>query len=255
MRKMLLAATSLPEADPLEFVDVAARAGYNGVGLRLYHRSEGAVLVARDAQRLSALNSALVSAGLEVLDVFSCYLRPESDFDGFRRALAAGANLGARYALTICADTDWARTVDNLGRLCELGAEFGIQPAIEAPLYERITPTLERAMELIDATGGTAVVALDTYQIFRTRDTLAAIERHPKRFPYAQLSDGFESPVGLRPPGQGSAPLGSMLSALPADLPLSVECVPPDQSPVAALEWAELLLASARAVVGDTSAS
>src|SRR5438552_2693107 len=181
MRKMLLAATSLPDAGPLEFVEVAASAGYDGIGLRLYHRSDGPVLVATDTQLLKQVKTAIGSAGLEVLDVFSCYLRAQPDFDGLRRALACGAELGAKYALAICSDTDWARTVDNLARLCELGSEFGIQPAIEAPQFERIIPTLQQTLQLIDEAGGTAVVALDTYQLFRTGDTLAEVEQRPER--------------------------------------------------------------------------
>jgi hypothetical protein len=117
---MLLAATSLPDVGPLEFVGIAARADYDGVGLRLYHRSDGPVPLTRDAQLLGQVKAAITSAGLEVLDVFSCYLRPQPDFDGLRQAMACGAELGAKYALAICSDTDWARTVENLSRLCEL---------------------------------------------------------------------------------------------------------------------------------------
>ena len=57
-RKLLLAATSLPIADPLEFVEIAAQTGYDGVGLRLYHASGGPMPLIGDALLLKRLKAA-----------------------------------------------------------------------------------------------------------------------------------------------------------------------------------------------------
>jgi sugar phosphate isomerase/epimerase len=211
--------------------------------------------VTRDPVLLKRTRAAIASSGLQVLDVFSCYLRQEVDFDGLRPALACGAELGAKYALAICADTDWTRTVDSLGRLCALAAEYGLVPAVEAPLHERIIGTLARTLQLIDEAGGTAVVCLDTYQVFRTGDSLELVQRHPERFPYIQLADGLATPVGTLPAGQGSVPLRAMLRALPPDIPLSVECVPPQATSVEPLEWARTVLAAANSVLSDEPAT
>ena len=135
--------------------------------------------------------------------------RAKADFDGFGPGLACGAELGAKYALAICGDMDWTRTVDNLGRLCALAAEHGLVPAIEAPLHERIIGgSLERTLQLIEEAGRTAVVCLDTYQVFRTGDSLELVQRQPERFPYVQLADGFASPVATRLAGQGLSRCG-----------------------------------------------
>jgi sugar phosphate isomerase/epimerase len=249
VRKLLLAATTLSVADPLEFVDIAAATGYQGVGLRLYSAADGPTQLTGDPRLRDQVKAAVVASGLDVLDVFSCYLRAETDFEGLRPALACGADLGAKYALAICGDTDWARSVDNLARLCALTAEYGMLPALEAPLHERIIGTLEQTLRLIDEAGGTAVVCLDTYQVFRTADTLEAVRRHPERFPYAQLADGFASPVATRMAGQGDVPLTDIVAALPADVPLSLECLPPKGFPFEPMHWARSVLSSAQSAL------
>ena len=40
MHKIALAPTTLPNSPPLEYIDAAARAGYDGIGIRLF-RSPG----------------------------------------------------------------------------------------------------------------------------------------------------------------------------------------------------------------------
>ncbi len=248
-RPLFLAATTLPVADPLAFVDTAAQAGFTGVGLRLYQPSGAPAPFATDPAQIRAVKTALAATGLSVLDVFSCYLRPEVDFDGLRAALACGAELGARYALAICADTEWPRLADNLGRLCMLAAEYGITPALEAPLQDRIIPTVERTLALVDAAGGTPVVCLDTYQLFRTGESAGVVKEQPARFPYVQLADGHATPVATRLAGEGSVPLRELVAALPESLPLSLECVPPNDEAWAPLEWSTSVLNAARHVL------
>jgi sugar phosphate isomerase/epimerase len=246
MPPFYLAATTLPLADPLAFVDTAARAGCAGIGLRLYQPSGAPAPFVTDPARVRDVKSAVSASGMSVLDVFSCYLRSEVDFEGLRPALDCGAELGARYALAICADMEWPRLVDNLGRLCALASEFGITPALEAPLQDRVIPTVERTLALVDETGGEAVVCLDTYQLFRTAESAAVVRTRPQLFPYVQVADGLLSPVGTRLPGEGAVPLREMVAELPEELPLSLECVPPTDSAWDPLEWTTTVLTSAR---------
>src|SRR4051794_38214895 len=156
MHPLFLAATTLPLADPLAFVETAARAGFAGIGLRLYQPSGAPEAFVSDPARVREVRTALDDSGLQLLDVFSCYLRAEVDLEGLRAALDCGAELGARYALAICADMDWPRLVDNLGRLCALASDFGITPALEAPLQDRAIPNVELTLALVDEAGGSA---------------------------------------------------------------------------------------------------
>ncbi len=252
MHPLFLAATTLPLADPLAFVDTAARAGFAGIGLRLYQPSGAPAPFVTDAARVRDVRAALDGSGLQLLDVFSCYLRAEVDFDGLRAALDCGAELGARYALAICADMEWPRLVDNLGRLCALASDVGITPALEAPLHARAIPSVERTLALVDEAGGAAVVCLDTYQLFRTGESAAIARARPELFPYAQLADGYAEPIATRLPGDGSVPLREMVAELPDELPLSLECVAPSETAWDPDEWTSSVLTSARRVLSTS---
>src|SRR4051812_48419829 len=104
MNPIVLAPTSLARAEPLEFIDAAAKAGYDGVGLRLFaspgvgypvfHRVDG------NAQLTADVKSALKDSGLKVYDVLSYYLQPEMDFDSMLPSLELAADSAptTRYA-------------------------------------------------------------------------------------------------------------------------------------------------------------
>ena len=88
------------DASPLDLIEAARDAGYDGLGLRLhpspklpYHPVVG------DAPLIRQMKHALADAKLEVLDIYTFYLQPATRLDDFMPALALGAEFGARYAL------------------------------------------------------------------------------------------------------------------------------------------------------------
>src|SRR5580765_7099388 len=99
MNPIVLAPTSLSRAEPLEFIDAAAKAGYDGVGLRLF-ASPGVgyplcVAVARNPKLRADVKSALKDSGMKLYDVLSYYMQPEMDFDAMLPTLELAAELGA----------------------------------------------------------------------------------------------------------------------------------------------------------------
>src|SRR5688500_3246236 len=110
MNPILLAPTTLMQAPPLEYIAAAAEAGYDGIGLRLYP-SPGMPFfpVVGDTGLMGEVKRALADSGLQVFDVFTCYLQPEMDFDAMKRAHEFGADLSVKYALVIGDDEDWGR--------------------------------------------------------------------------------------------------------------------------------------------------
>ncbi len=235
---LAMAPTTLPETQPLAFVQAAIEGGYDAIGLRL-NRSPGLPFhpIVGNAPLVAEIERLLNDSGLRVLEVFSCYLQPETDTAAFRPALDLGQRLGARYVMVMGADPDWARTCDNFGRFAELAAEYRLVPALE-PAVTRPLASHRQCERLIrEAGAASAVICVDALNLVRAGEgpsDIAAMD--PRLFPFAQLTDGFVDPDELRSakPGQmapnrramvgaGDLPLAAILDALPSGIPLSVE--------------------------------
>jgi sugar phosphate isomerase/epimerase len=264
--QIALSPPTLPDTPPIEYVEAAAAAGYDAVGLRLarsplfpYHPIVG------DARLIRELKLVLASSGLSVLDVLSFYLQPDTDLDAFAPALELGAELGARYALVAGDDADWARLRDRTGRFCDMAAGFGIGAALEFAVIRPLA-TLSQALRLLSELGRkNGVICLDPLNFIRGGGSAALLRGlDPRLFPYAQISDGVlepgepdltklgrMSPSQRRMPGDGSLPLRHILDALPAGLPLSVEIPMPPTVRLSAREWARATADSTRRFLDD----
>jgi sugar phosphate isomerase/epimerase len=263
MNKITLAPTSLASTEPLEFIDAAARAGFDGIGLRLY-RSPGINYafypIAGDKDMEAKVTDALRAGNLEVIDVLSFYLQPEMDFESMMTPLAFGAEIGATYALVIGDDPEWDRMVQNFGRFCDLAKGFGLKASIEAPVTQRVVNKLSMALGLIRESGrDNAVVCIDPYHFHRTGHTVEDIRREPAAlFPYTQIDDGTEDerpPAGRCAIGEGVVPLAAMFDVMTPELPLSLEWGPPRNSGYSAAEWAKIAYDKTRAFMEGYYAS
>jgi sugar phosphate isomerase/epimerase len=244
---------TLPDTPPIEYVEAAAAAGYDAVGLRLVRSPLFSFYpVVGNAPLIRELKLILASSGLSVLDILTFYLQPATDFDTFEPALALGAELGARYALVAGDDAEWARLRDSMGRFCDMAAPFGISAALEFAVIRPLA-TLSQALRLLSELGRkNGVICLDPLNFVRGGGSAAFLRGlEPRLFPYAQLSDGVlapgepdlsklgrMSPNERRMPGDGTVPLRQILDALPAGLPLSVEIPMPKSVKLPAREWA-----------------
>ncbi|MCC6468985.1 MAG: sugar phosphate isomerase/epimerase [Alphaproteobacteria bacterium] len=244
MNRLLLAPTTLPAAEPLAFIDAAAAAGFDGIGLRLnaspgmpFHPVAGNAPLAREVKRR------LASLGWKVHDILSFYLEAYTDVAQFAAPLELGAELGARYALTIGDDPDWSRMRDNFGRLCDRAAPLGISPSIEF-VPRRLLRNLTQALRLLDeARRPNVSLCVDPLHVTRSGATADDLRRlDPRLIPYVQLCDGILEPGEPDPdglgrtapeqrcmPGEGVLPLRAILAAVPAGIPISVE-VPFDEA-------------------------
>ncbi|HKQ67095.1 MAG TPA: sugar phosphate isomerase/epimerase [Methylomirabilota bacterium] len=256
-----LSPPTLPDTAPIEYVEAAAAAGYDGVGLRLaasplfpFHPIVG------NAPLIRELKLILASSGLSVLDILTFYLQPHTDVDAFAPALELGAELGARYALVAGDDADWARLRGRMGRFCDLAAQFGMAAALEFAVIRPLA-TLSQALRLLSELGRkNGVICLDPLNFVRGGGSAALLRGlEPRLFPYAQISDGVlepgepdlsklgrMSPNQRRMPGDGTLPLRHILDALPAGLPLSVEIPMPPTVKLPAREWARATAESTR---------
>jgi sugar phosphate isomerase/epimerase len=263
MNKLILAPTTLPDAAPLDYIQAAAAAKFDGVGLRL-NQSPGLPFhpVVGDAPLIRAMRQALDDTGLEVLDILSFYIQPDMDLEEYSAALELGASLGARYAVTIGDDSDWNRMRDNFGHFCNEAARFGLTAAIECAVM-RPLHSLKLATRMIAECGhANAVICLDPLNHVRAGGTAADLKAlDPKLFPYTQFTDGVMDPgepyldklgtsaVGpnqRRLPGEGNVPLRELLAALPPGLPLSVEAPLEKNVGKSPRDWAKLVAETSR---------
>lgn len=269
MNKLILAPTTLPETPPVEYIEAAGAAGYDGVGLRL-HRSPGLPFhpVVGNAPLIRDIKRAIADTGLPVFDIFSCYLEPETRIDHFTPSLALGAELGGRFVMVMGNDPDFARMRDNFGLFCDEAQRFGLTATVEF-VPTRPLSTLQIAARMIAEAGrANAAICIDPLHFTRTGGRPSDITAlDPKLFPYTQINDGVLFPgepdpakFGKMPQGErrmlgaGDVRLRELLDALPAALPLSVE-IPINLGaglrdvrarPYAPGEWAKVAIGNAR---------
>ena len=192
MNRITLAPTTLPDTPPLEYIQAAVGAGFEGLGFRLHkspaypnwHDWLG------DAALKREVKSALEAAGQEMVESLSYYLLPDLDLDEMKPSLEYAADLGATYALVIGRDPEWSRQRDNFGRFCDVAAGYGLTAAIEAPVGT-LSP-ISAAFRVIAESGRqNAVVCIDPTAFLRAGDTPATLDgSNPALLPYTQINDG-----------------------------------------------------------------
>ena len=273
MNKIGLAPTSLANTPALEYIDAARRAGFEAIGMRFF-RSPGLRYgfdpVVGDAATMRDVKQALGDSGMELMEVLSYYLQPEMDLDSMRPSLEFAAELGAKYALLIGDDPEWARMVENFSQFCDCIAPMGMIAAIEAPVFRRVLCSIPLTVRLIvDSGRDNAAVCLDPLhfvEVGHTPDDLKGLD--PRLFPYTQIRDGHvvnrlgskfwrDEPhaTGALRLGDGQVPLTEILDILPPGLPLSLEWSMPREGGYSPAEWAKYALEQTRQFLAEYYAS
>lgn len=237
-RLLSLAPLTVLELDPAELVDCAATAGYDAVGLRLIRATDQeplrptigmTPLIMKTKRRLDYL-------GLRVVDIEVLRLRPETrvraDFEAF---LETGAYLGASEVLVTGNDPDHSRIADNLTELALLAAEFGLTPNLE-PMPWTDVRDLHQGIAILSGCRAEVGLLVDAIHYDRARNSAADLAVLPPDWiRYAQICDApAQRPRTVEEmmhqgrharllPGAGGIDLVSMLRALPAGIPISVE--------------------------------
>ncbi len=262
MHKIALSPNSLVGVPALEYIDALVRAGYDGIGLRMY-ASPGVNYesvtqpIANNPALMRQIKQALADSGLILYDILSYYVRPNFDLERMLPSLEFGAELGFVYALAIADDPDWNRQVDNFSRLCDAAARLGMTISLEAPVAQNAVNTLPLAIDLIrQSRKSNAVICLDPFHFWRVGHAPEVLKAYePRLFPYTQIDDGVDTdgppPRGRREIGRGRVPLAEILEALPADVPLSIEWGRPRDADYTAAEWAAIALNATRRFLAE----
>ncbi|MDE2116142.1 MAG: TIM barrel protein, partial [Hyphomicrobiales bacterium] len=177
---------------PPEMVEVAARCGYQSVGLRLIRvtpTSPGYPLM-HDKPMMRATKAAMARTGIGVLDIEFVKITPEIDVAELEPFVAAGAELGARHIITAPYDPDLARLSDRLGAIGMLAKSYGLSAVLEFFPWT-VVPNLDAALQMVENSGREDVgILVDMLHFNRSGSQLAQFQKVPRhRRPYGHLCD------------------------------------------------------------------
>lgn len=254
-----LTALGLP---PPELVRVAARAGYQNVGLRLSPSTSTGVAypLMYDRRALEDTLARMEDTGVGVFDLE--IIRLDSDFNPGKHLpfFEVGAKLGAKAMLVAGDDADEARLTASFASLCEAAAPFGLTADLEFMPWTKVANARAALRIVTAAAQANGGVLVDAVHVARSATSLADIAAIPReRLHYTQICDApAEIPATVEGllhtarserllPGEGGIDLIGLLATLPGDLPISVEI--PNEKQVAGLgaeEWARRALAASK---------
>jgi sugar phosphate isomerase/epimerase len=233
-----LAHLSMLDLTPPELILAAAEAGYQSVGLRMTAVTPGGAHwpLWRDPTTMAGTKARMAETGVGVFDVELARLEPGTEIAEFKPVFEASAELGARHILTQCDDPEFARGVDNYGRLCDLAAPFGLSCDLEFIPWQQ-TRDLAAAAALVGAVGRpNAGIMIDSLHFARSGSRLEEIDACPPAwFRYIQLCDAPKAPPGSLEgllyaareerlfPGKGELDLVGLLARLPRGIPIALE--------------------------------
>jgi sugar phosphate isomerase/epimerase len=243
-------------------IDLAAKLGYQAVGIRILPATPGGEhsplieqpsLVNETARRARA-------TGVAIFDVEIVRITPNIRLSELSAFLDVCAALDAKAVLVAGDDPDEARLTASFADVCEAAARHGLSADLEFMPWTPVSDANTAVRIVARAGQPNGGVLVDALHAARSRTTRADIAAIPRAFlHYAQICDApAEIPqthAGLINtarnarllPGDGGLDLAGFLRVLPADLPISIE-IPNlrGKSELGIEEWARRALACAR---------
>jgi sugar phosphate isomerase/epimerase len=254
---------------PPQLIEIAARAGYEFVGLRpipVGARDEPLHPFATDRQLFSRTRAALAATGVQLLDIEVARIIKEARPQDYLPAIEAAAQLGGKHVLSSAWCDDRPYILDFFSELCGLAQPFGLTVDLEFVTWSGIR-TLTEAADLVRAVQcDNAGIVVDTLHFDRCHADLALLGSLPHQwFRFVQICDapakysterdeliriGRDARLYL---GEGGIDVAAILRRLPAG-PLSIEI--PNTQKLAALgaeQYARLCIETARSYLAASA--
>lgn len=223
---------------PPQVIDVAARAGYRYVSLRMTRVTAAEPLydLARDRLLMRETKARLDDTGLDVLDVELFRMDPKLAPEDFAAELHATAELGATNVIAQLPDPDRGRATDRFARLCDLAKPLGIFVNLEFPHWTETGTLAEatRVLRAVDRSNG--AILIDMLHMARSNSSCEELKKLPREwFRFAHVCDAEKQcPATIEAiirtarderlfPGEGSIDVRGILACLPDDIPYSLE--------------------------------
>lgn len=227
-RRISLAYLTVPGVEPLQQIEMAARAGYDCVSLRtipMGQAGEPQICLEKDPELRKNIRAALRDTGLKLFDIELVRIREDLPVD-YRKAFECGAELGATDVLSSVWTEDHALAVERYGSICEQAREFGLKVNVEFPIVSSMK-TLDETVKLQDEVGASNLkILMDMIYCHWDQVTPEKIKAlDPDRFGVIHLCD-CPKEIGERPIveivregreycGEGAVDLKGILGALP----------------------------------------
>lgn len=250
------------DAEPEVMIDAAARAGFEGVGLRIFppRHAPDQYPITGDPVRTKALKKRADDRGIRIFEAESFGIDGNFEPNPYARALETAAELGAGVIVSAGIDDDAGRLAANYNWLAEAASQLGILMVMEFMPYRGMR-TLPAALAMHRAVSHpNAKLLIDAIHLSRSGATAADIAAIPDRsiighfhicdapaIAPAELEDKLaESRSGRLYPGEGGLPLRELVSLLPKGCSISLEAPHRDQQ-----TWAptDRVLAAGRATL------
>ena len=226
---LFLAAGTVLGAPPEEQIRAAAAAGFDGCGLRLDPATCDAAAVAR-------LVGVARREGVRTLDIEVVRLTTPEPTPDQRRLVAIGADLGARWVLTVSEVTDPDDRRRGIEIIADVAQRNGMRVALEFMGFTAV-PNLAAALRLWSVIGAPVGVLVDALHLHRTGGTAAEVAMMPSgSLAYLQLCDVGPGPAPDGPaalaaearhhrlmPGDGAIDLATLVASVPQGTAMTVE--------------------------------
>jgi sugar phosphate isomerase/epimerase len=233
-----LAHLTVLRLSPVEVVEVAARAGYQFVGLRLDRvtRDEPFYPLVADRALRGETKRRLAATGVRVLDVELVRMDPATGPENYVPLLEAAAELGARHVITQLPDPDRTRATERFTAICDLATSLGLGIDLEFPSWTD-TPDLTEAARVVGAVKRrNAGILVDVLHFDRSHSSQEELKALPREwFRFAHVCDAPAGHAGTpedlihtarserRFPGDGGIDVLGILQCLPPAIPYALE--------------------------------
>jgi sugar phosphate isomerase/epimerase len=230
-RQISLAAGIMPEATPAQLIECAAASDFDFGGMWCERETW-------TPSTTRAIRAQARDAGVQLLDCEVAWIMPGAPDPWLTELVHIAAEIGARNLLCVSSDPDLAATTAKFQTLVDAAKGTGVRVNLEFGIFTEVK-TMHMARAVLESVEGEAKALLvDTLHWARsggTAEDLAAIPREwlsycqpcdaPALGPDvtsfdAIIDDAINRRMAL---GQGGLPLGAMVDALPAHLPMAIE--------------------------------
>ena len=165
MNRIALQESTAPGVAPHTLVDVAHRAGFDSIGLKVTHSAGADVWWHKGAgsSELQSVVEHLLTNRVSVLDVGRVELGGRPNDESYRKVLDLASRLGARFVTSspVPLDAQQHPPADEFARLVRDCDDYMLVPLL-LPAPGSGVPTHESALEIVRRVGGAVIVTATT---------------------------------------------------------------------------------------------